>query len=115
MIVESFFFIFLFLLKLDSSLIQITVSFPSTLPSSEAFPLFLVSNPPQPPFRKETTIKHDKQGTIRQGKSPHTEAGQGNPTGEKESQERQKSQRPTCSPWSHQEAELTAITYTQGT
>lgn len=82
MIVESqFFLFFLFLLKFDSSLIQITVSFPSTLPSSEEFPLFLVSNPPQPPFRKETTTKHDKQGTIRQGKSPHTEAGQGNPTG----------------------------------
>ena len=42
------------------------------------------------PGFQETTIKHTKQNTIRQGKSPPMEAGQDNPTGGKESQEQTK-------------------------
>lgn len=84
---------FFFLLKIDSSLVKCfptTVSPPSTLHSSpQPPPLKLL--PLHFPSEKRRPMRYNnqimtKQDTAREGKSPHTEVGQGNPLGEKESQ-----------------------------
>jgi hypothetical protein len=74
------------------------------------------------PFRKEQTSKTQqsnmaKQDTIRQGKRPHIQTGQGNLIGGKVSQEETKESEKYPLPQKHQGSpqnpKLTAVTYTQ--
>lgn len=55
------------------------------LPSSSFLLRFISSLQKRRPLK--TTANRTKQDTMRKGKSPHTEAGQGNPIGRKGSQE----------------------------
>ena len=74
-----------------SHAIHLNYTFPSFYPSQSPASLLYAEYTPFPlPFRKEEASKRQqasmtKQDTMRQGKSPHLEAGHGNPIGGQES------------------------------
>ena len=80
-------------MKIDFSLIQyIPTTIPPLLFPAPSTSLLFRHTPPPPPFRKEQAPNRQQsnmthQNIVRQGKIPHDEARQGNPTGRKESQE----------------------------